>query len=226
MRRTSFCLCVCASGVFHPNYVAADDRGPLLASPVTESDAEIIALEEGVDPVEIRKSIIEGNLRAVYRDSDVQSLFPEIGVGEERAFHCEVSVASPPSMTFAYVKEDATANKVVVKSIHCKHGTAGAFCSLSLSEAYYWNDPKKFFSIEATSLDEAVQLMALYADSALDREWGPLLAVSKIKKNNGSYELTLGRPDCACIGKAVVAKRSFLWFSWLDILVEPQINCA
>ena len=70
-----------------------------------------------------------------------------------------------------------------------------------------------------------MQLMALYEDYAVAREWGGL-SVSNINENDGKYELTLGRPGCACIGKVVVARRSFLWFSWLAILLEPQITCV
>ncbi|HVS25459.1 MAG TPA: hypothetical protein VMU03_17160 [Gammaproteobacteria bacterium] len=205
----------------------AEERGPLTPSVVTEADAEGLARETGGDPAKIRESIAKGYLRAAYRDSDIRKLFPEIGAGDQRAFQCQTSATSQPSLRLSYVANARATNAVDVKVLSCTESEKGMFCSLEHSAAYYLRDPKDYFYVDNVDVAEALRAAELYA-----RKLPPPAAASTglplsyVRRVGDAYELTLGRAGCACVGKRVVALRTFLWLSWLVFLDEPSVRCS
>jgi hypothetical protein len=202
--------------------VCAQERGPLVQSAVRESDAPAIATETGADTGEVRQAIINGRLRAVYWDSDIRRLFPEISTDDKWIDQCFTSVTVPPTNTRFYVAESGS-HTVNVKTLYCHDVGDERFCSLTSNEAFYSHDPKKHFFVEGMPLDEALKVVSLYKpyDAVVSA-----LPIKRVSKVDDHYEFAFGNSECACRGTASVIVKSFLWLSWLSYLQTPKITCV
>lgn len=153
-------------------------------------------MEGGGDPAEIRESIRQGHLGAVYFDDEFRRVFPEIGQNKVRAFHCQVFLASPPTASVAFVGPSATAiNETDVDRLDCTHRGDGLFCSLSSFKAFYANDAREFFELEDVSLEDALEILRLR--SAPDAD----LPVTKIRKSGKSSHSRSVEPVARAWGK-------------------------